>query len=358
MTAPDVAAVLYSSLPDGAAADDLDGLLQADAVAAALRRMGYDVREIPFDLGAAPPGRGAKERLAEAPVARALRAAAPCVVFNLVETVFGTGRWSYLAPALLERLGLACTGSSAGVIFLTTHKIAAKLAMRRLGIPTPPWATGTRTDQFRAGERYIVKALYEDASVGIGPNSVVRFSDAGQLAPYLGSRLEETGREHFAEQYIDGREFSIALLGDGGEPQILAPAEMRFRGYEEKNRPRIVDYRAKWETGSFEYTNTFSVHRFAPEDGALIAEMRAISLACWARLGLRGYARVDFRVDPSGRPWVLEINCNPCITPGGSGFLAAAAESGLGFDEVVRRIVAEALDEGAPPCAEGAGAMG
>jgi D-alanine-D-alanine ligase len=150
-------------------------------------------------------------------------------VFNLVETVGSTGMWSYLAPALLERLGLSYTGSPPGAIFLTTHKVAAKMLLRRQGVSTPGWVTFDNQDQFREG-RYIVKALYEDASVGMDQQSVVRFCRLDEIAPHLERVRRETGIEHFAEEYIDGREFSIALIGEGGGPRALAPAEMRFHG--------------------------------------------------------------------------------------------------------------------------------
>ena len=67
-----------------------------------------------------------------------------------------------------------------------------------------------------------------------------------------------------------------------------------------------------------------------------------MALRCWRLFKLSGYARVDFRVDSGNRPWVLEINANPCLSPD-SGFFAAAARAGLSFREVVKRIVDDCL---------------
>jgi D-alanine-D-alanine ligase len=122
---------------------------------------------------------------------------------------------------------------------------------------------------------------------------------------------------------------------------VLPPAETLFVGYP-PDRPRIVDYEAKWAEGSFAYHNTPRRFAFGPEDRALVDELAALALRAWTLFGLAGYARVDFRVDAAGRPWILEVNTNPCIAPD-AGFFAAAAEAGLSYQAMVARIVAAAL---------------
>ena len=102
----------------------------------------------------------------------------------------------------------------------------------------------------------------------------------------------------------------------------------------------FVGYRAKWDEGSFEYGSTPRSFDFPPDDAALLATLKRLSLACWEIFGLRGYARVDFRVDAEGKPWVLEINTNPCLSPD-AGFMAAAGRAGLSRNDVVRRIIAD-----------------
>jgi len=170
------------------------------------------------------------------------------------------------------------------------------------------------------------------------------------------------------EGYIEGREFNLALLGAPGAPksvgapgapksvgtpgapksvggargqapQVLPPAEIEFVDYPE-GKPRVVGYRAKWVDGSFEYGSTRRRFSFPPEDQPLLAALADRARACWDLFELRGYARVDFRVDEAGRPWILEINANPCIAPD-AGFLAAAGRAGVSIDEVVARIIAD-----------------
>jgi D-alanine-D-alanine ligase len=104
---------------------------------------------------------------------------------------------------------------------------------------------------------------------------------------------------------------------------------------------RIVGYRAKWAEESFEYRHT--TRRFAKEkdDAHLLNRLREIALECWHVFDLRGWARVDFRVDADGRPWILEVNANPCLAPD-AGFAAAVARAGMRSAEAMARILTDA----------------
>lgn len=163
-------------------------------------------------------------------------------------------------------------------------------------------------------------------------------------AEHLLARIEERrktlGVAFFAETYIEGREFNLSLLASSRGPEVLPPAEIRFEGFPETRR-KIVGYRAKWVEDSFEYTHTPRTFRFPQSDGPLLLSLADLAKRCWTLFRLRGYARVDFRVDGEGRPWVLEVNTNPCLSPD-AGFAAASREAGLAFPEVIRRIVADA----------------
>ena len=103
----------------------------------------------------------------------------------------------------------------------------------------------------------------------------------------------------------------------------------------------MVGYRAKWDEGSYEYHHTPRRFDFPAADVPLLDGLRDLARRCWPLFGLAGYARVDFRVDAAGRPWILEINTNPCIAPD-AGFTAALAQAGIGYAEAVGRILADA----------------
>jgi len=325
MTSPTVA-IVYGRVSPDAPPDEQDALVQANAVRAALGRLGYRAIDVPLtlDLGVS---------------AAVLRSSAPLLAFNLTETINGHGRLIHLAPSLLDSLGIPYTGAPAEAIYLTSHKILAKRALACAGIDTPPWAAAARgAPPFPPP--YIVKSIWEHASIGMEDSSVA--GDPSALAAEIERRAVREGIENlFVEGYIEGREFNLGLLSapDAAGQQVLPPAEIQFVGYPE-GKPRVVGYRAKWVDGSFEYGNTRRRFSFPPDDQPLLAALAHLARACWDLFGLRGYARVDFRVDQSGRPWILEINANPCIAPD-AGFMAAAAQAGLTIDEVVARIIAD-----------------
>lgn len=351
--------VLHDAVSPDARPDELDTLVQAEAVERGLRRLGHDVLRlgITLDLSAADAD---------------LRRDRPDVVYNLVEGLGGTGRLLHLAPALLDHLRLRYTGCATEAMFLTTGKLLAKRWLRAAGLPTPEWlasgtavcdepGSGARTverdegahpaDQQRHGPAaesdpsrrsfapgpYIIKSAWEHASVGLHDDAIAHYADADALRRELNRRAGALGGTAYAEQFIDGREFNLSVLDGPAGPVVLPPAEIHFIDYA-PGKPRIVGYDAKWSHESHEYHHTPRVFDFPPSDAPLLARLCDLALRCWRLFDLRGYARVDFRVDALGRPSVLEINANPCIAPD-AGFPAAAARAGIDYPAMLTRIL-------------------
>jgi D-alanine-D-alanine ligase len=237
----------------------------------------------------------------------------------------------HVVPALLAALEVPFTGCSAASLALTSDKVLAKRALRRAGLPTPPLFGEPAAEV----AQWIVKSLYEHSSLGIDDASIV---DGPAVEAALRARRAEFGGEWFAEAFVPGRELNVALLAAGGAPRVLPIAEIRFQDFP-AGKPRIVGYAAKWDASSFEYRNT--VRSFAV-DATLRYRASALALDCWSLFELGGYARVDFRIDERGEPWILEVNANPCLAPD-AGFAAAAAEAGIDFDTIVAALLEDAL---------------
>ena len=323
-------AILYDRPHAGADPDHADVLVQIKAVGHALQELGHEYSELPFSLDLRAS-------------IHALRRWAPDMVFNAVESVEGSGRLIHLAPSLLDLLGIPYTGSPTEALFVTSNKLLTKVLLRGAGIPTPESVSmkeARRVGTVSEGP-YIIKSVWEHASIGIDETAIVTVKDTRRLLPEMECRSEKLGGECFAERYIEGREFNLSILAENHEPQVLPSAEILFDQYPD-GKARIVDYRAKWDTGSFEYDHTRRSFSLKKGEESLLQEMSEIAKRCWYLFGLRGYARVDFRVDAQDRPWVLEINANPCLSPD-AGFAAAASQAGLDFRQIIEYLILDAL---------------
>lgn len=325
-------AILHAHIPDDAPEDEKDAIVQATEIAHALRRLGH----APLDLELTLDLEATAERL---------RAARADVVFNLVESVEGSGQLIHLGPTLLDHLHLTYTGCSTEATVLTSNKLVAKRILADAGVATAHWValspfTGNASPD-GGSDRWIVKSAWEHASSGIDHDALLTAGSTGDLLGVLASRRGGPEGLVYAERFIDGREFNVGLLDVADGPLVLPIGEILFIDYPD-DKPRIVDYKAKWEAESFEYHHTPRTFAVASADAALRAELAQLALRCWRLFGLSGYARVDFRVDPAGRPWVLEINTNPCLAPD-AGYAAMLQESGLTYDQGIEEIVHAAL---------------
>jgi D-alanine-D-alanine ligase len=314
-----VVALLHDAAAAGGRPDESDTLREAAAISAALEELGFEPETVPASLDLAA-------------LERRLEDLAPRAVFNLVESLDGNGRLVAVVPALLAALALPFTGCSAAALAATSDKALAKRMLRRAGLPTP---LSFGEDPAARGP-WIVKSLHEHSSLGLDDASIV--AEPAEVEASLSVRRQRFGGEWFAEAFVPGRELNVGLIATGDGPRVLPIAEIRFEGFP-PDKPHIVGYAAKWDTASFEYRNT--VRSFALEP-AVGERARELALHCWDLFALDGYARVDFRVDAQGQPWILEINANPCLSPD-AGFAAAAAEAGIDYLTLVAALLEDAL---------------
>ena len=320
--------ILHPDIAADAPPEDLDTLVQVEAIEAALKSRRQVVTKAAFT------------REPEA-LAAIIRSHSADVVFNLVESVDGSGRESAIVPAMLDALGVKYTGAGGIELAATCDKPLTKRMLRDTGLPTPDWAEPPDWEGLNDATRYIVKSALEDASVGLDDDSVVM--GAAKIRARAAACEKQFGGRWFAEAYVHGREFNVAVLQSSQGPRILPLAEMTFQEWQ-PGRVKIVGYRAKWDDDSFESTRTVRAFGLEHSEPGLAAELRALARQTWNLLGVNGYARIDFRVDEKGRPTILEVNPNPCLSPD-AGFAAAAARAGLNYELLMAHIVETALNE-------------
>lgn len=302
--------------------DEIDTIVAARAVAGALDALGFSA-----EIVALAPDLTQLD---------ALPARRPLVVFNLVDAVNGDGRLAPMVPARLDALSLRYTGCSTSAWLDTLSKIGTKLKLAHGGLPTPEWSEdGSGLD---AEARVIVKPVWEHGSLGLDERSVMRGADAGRS---IAERNLRWKTEHFAESFLDGREFNLSLLDGPSGPTVLPIAEIVFEGFAGR-APRIVGYDAKWSPDSEAYIGTPRRFGLEAENPALAARLKGLALACWHLFALSGYARVDVRLDAQGEPSILEVNMNPCLSPD-AGFAAAAKEAGYSYEAMIGAIVEASL---------------
>jgi D-alanine-D-alanine ligase len=269
-----------------------------------------------------------------------LRRQAPDLIFNITESFRGKSALDSNIAALLNLIDYRYTGSSPAGLFLAGDKSLTKKVLRFHSIQTPEFATLYRGAVDWAGDLsfpVIVKPPQEDASLGITAASVVHeIKD-------LFARIDELQTEYqtpvLVEQFIEGREFYVAVLGNA-KPEALPIIEMDFSGFP-PDHPRIASWNAKWgedgEGSGAEFAGTRSVfpNGLAEE---LVARMQGIAIEAFNALRLRDYARIDLRVTDSGEIYVIEVNPN-CYLERESEFARMAEQHGLEYDALVARIV-------------------
>jgi len=274
------------------------------------------------------------------PLVHALKNDAPDLVFNLAESFGGKSALESNVAALLNLLDLRYTGSSPAGLLVAGDKSLTKKILGFHGIRTPQFATVYRGAVDWAGDisfPVIVKPPQEDASLGITQKSIVR--DIRELLEKIAEIQGEYQSPALAEQFIDGREYYVGVLGNQNA-RALPVIELDFSKYP-ADRPRIASWEAKWgdegDAKGAEFEGTESIF---PDDlpDDLRDRMQKAAVDAFHALRLRDYARIDMRVTDAGGIYIIEVNPN-CYLEAKSEFARAAERDGITYDALIGQIV-------------------
>ena len=289
-----------------------------------LKAMGHEVTALPVhdDLGE---------------IRRLVTEWKPQIAFNLLEGFDDVVIFDQNVVSHLELLKLPYTGCNSRGLLLARDKSLSKklLAYHRIRVP--------EFEVYRAGRAIrrpkrlafplMVKSLTEEASIGISQASVVDNDD--KLKERVAFIHESIGTAAIVEQYIEGRELYVGILGNQ-TLQALPVWELFFTNMPEGSK-RIATDRVKW---SVKYQKKYGIDSGVAKDlpDGLAEKIQHLCKRAYRALELSGYARVDLRLDETGNPWVIEVNPNPQIAKG-EDFAASAENIGISYETVLQRII-------------------
>jgi D-alanine-D-alanine ligase len=298
-----------------------------DQVAGALRARGHEVTIF-----------GVRADLVK--LVEGLRERKPELIFNLMETFGKTELGSIGLVGALDLLGLPYTGGGPGEFYLTEDKSITKKLLAYEKILFPDFALFANNADLETGGNLrfplFVKPLRMDASIGISAKSLVNTTK--DLMQRI-QAIHKLGDSALAEEYIEGREFFVGVIGNTA-PQALPVLEVDFTGMPEGS-PNILDAKAKWDTNSAEYKGSNVV--VAELDDELRARIQRIALETYRALRVRDYGRIDLRMAESGEVYVIEVNAS-CYLEQNSELAVAAGAAGIGYEDLIERIVQLALE--------------
>jgi D-alanine-D-alanine ligase len=249
-------------------------------------------------------------------------------------SLHGPGGEDGTVQGFLETLGIPYTGSGVRSSAVGMHKAATKTILAAHGIPVPAGTVVRECDrpsltkvlrQVKLKLPIVVKPVSQGSTIGV---SVVRRAGQWKEALDLAHRYDS---EAMVESYIPGHEATVSILGTAAEgPKVLPAIEIVAPD-------GFYDFSAKYQKGRTRYLCP------APFPSKMVHHIGELARRAYEVLGCEGAARVDFRITPRGRPYVLEINTVPGMTET-SLLPMAAAQAGMAYDDLVEQILKSALD--------------
>jgi len=301
-----------------------------NAIRSALKSLGHEVVMIDADEDAF----------------QKLRKSGADIVFNIAEGLRGESRESQI-PIFCELLGIPYTGSGPLTQAITLDKSRTKEILSYHGIPTPRFQVFSReSDKLKSHMSFpvLVKPISEGSSKGITNDCLVK--DEQQLRRKVRQMLEAYKQPVIAEEFLEGREFTVALIGNGS-PEVLPIVEVCFDGVPEGVN-KFDAYEMKWiydDPKSGKHIENM-VRCPAEISRKLEAEIKGVCLDAYKALGCRDFCRMDVRLDSSGIPNILEVNTLPGLIPDpreNSRFPKSCYAAGMSYNQIIGRILEEGI---------------
>ncbi|HUE40620.1 MAG TPA: ATP-grasp domain-containing protein [Chthoniobacterales bacterium] len=261
----------------------------------------------------------------------------PDVLFNLVEQFKNNPGFDQNIVSLLEMQGVPFTGCGSTGLTLCKHKGISKKILGHHGIPTPNFVVIPRGQRIGGPRKLkfpiLVKPVKEEASYGISRASFVETDES--FRERVGFVHEKYSSDAIAEEYIEGRELYVSIMGNT-RLTVFPMRELMFREVP-PNEPRIATYKAKWDE---KYRKRWGLEgQFAENlDAALVKEIEKMCKDIYRLLTIDGYARIDLRLTADNKPYFIEANPNPHLAAD-EDFAQSALKAGLRYPQLIQAIV-------------------
>jgi len=262
----------------------------------------------------------------------------PDVIFNLTEVFDNESRFEMNIVALIEMLGIPCTGASSSALHICNDKALTKKILRCHKIKIPDFhifRKGCRGPRIPKTLKFplIVKPAADEASRGISRASVV--NNRAALKKRVMYVHKKMGSDALVEEYIGGREFYVGVLGHK-KIEAFPPIEIKF-GHSLGSKARIATHRSKWDA---KYRKRWGIKNILPGrfPGGIDKRMKDICKRAYRALDIRSYVRFDLRITPDGDIYILEANANPNLAKY-EDFGLCAEKHGFSYPALIKKIV-------------------
>ncbi|MFH1782110.1 MAG: ATP-grasp domain-containing protein [Candidatus Omnitrophota bacterium] len=261
----------------------------------------------------------------------------PDIVFNLTEVFNNKSQLDKNVAWFLEMLDIPYTGANPSNFLVCNNKALSKKILKFHDIRVPYFHSFYRGHKLKLPKKLsfplIVKPLHEEASRGITQSSVV--NNRNSLVKRIGYLHKKMNSDVIVEEYIDGREFYVSILGTKNI-KVFPPIELRFSNAK-KAKERIASYRVKWDK---EYRKRLGIKgQYAGRIRKdILKKIEDISKKAYRALNIDSYARFDLRLAPSSKVYILEANANPCIAKD-EDFSESAEKAKIPYNKLIKKII-------------------